>query len=166
MPVTDRQGRVAFKTVFPGWYRGRTVHIHTKVHVDGKWTDAGYEDGKWTDAGYVDGKWTDAGYEDGHACHTGFVVLVVSAGLVRSRPCRPRPADRRPGSWGRPGHSSGDAPSSSSRSAMSVDQAWAHAFRSVSWSSDRPYASNAESGKWSVPSSRVRRAGRSKSSRA
>ncbi|WP_329274202.1 intradiol ring-cleavage dioxygenase [Streptomyces sp. NBC_01451] len=42
---TDRQGRVTFKTVFPGWYRGRTVHIHTKVHVDGTWTDAGYEGG-------------------------------------------------------------------------------------------------------------------------
>jgi protocatechuate 3,4-dioxygenase beta subunit len=42
---TDRQGRVTFKTVFPGWYRGRCVHIHTKVHVDGTWTDAGYEGG-------------------------------------------------------------------------------------------------------------------------
>ena len=48
---TDRQGRVTFRTVFPGWYRGRCVHIHTKVHVDGTWTDAGYE--------------------GGHTCHTG-----------------------------------------------------------------------------------------------
>ncbi|MDT9698574.1 intradiol ring-cleavage dioxygenase [Streptomyces sp. P17] len=42
---TDKQGRVTFRTIFPGWYRGRTVHIHTKVHVDGEWTDAGYEGG-------------------------------------------------------------------------------------------------------------------------
>ncbi|MBD9701694.1 intradiol ring-cleavage dioxygenase [Streptomyces caniscabiei] len=42
---TDRQGFVSFRTVFPGWYRGRCVHIHTKVHVDGAWTDAGYEGG-------------------------------------------------------------------------------------------------------------------------
>ena len=42
---TDRQGRVTFKTIFPGWYQGRCVHIHTKVHVDGTWTDAGYEGG-------------------------------------------------------------------------------------------------------------------------
>ncbi|MEU5887899.1 intradiol ring-cleavage dioxygenase [Streptomyces sp. NPDC047461] len=42
---TDRHGFVTFKTVFPGWYRGRTVHIHTKVHVGGEWTDAGYEGG-------------------------------------------------------------------------------------------------------------------------
>ncbi|QIY63740.1 intradiol ring-cleavage dioxygenase [Streptomyces sp. RPA4-2] len=48
---TDQHGQVTFKTVFPGWYRGRAVHIHTKVHVDGAWTDAGYE--------------------GGHTCHTG-----------------------------------------------------------------------------------------------
>ncbi|MFE1289516.1 intradiol ring-cleavage dioxygenase [Streptomyces sp. NPDC058751] len=48
---TDRHGHVTFRTVFPGWYRGRCVHIHVKVHVDGTWTDAGYE--------------------GGHTCHTG-----------------------------------------------------------------------------------------------
>ncbi|MFD3381731.1 MULTISPECIES: intradiol ring-cleavage dioxygenase [unclassified Streptomyces] len=42
---TDKQGFVTFKTVFPGWYQGRCVHIHTKVHVSGTWTDAGYEGG-------------------------------------------------------------------------------------------------------------------------
>ena len=42
---TDRNGQVVFRTVFPGWYQGRCVHIHTKVHVNGTWTDAGYEGG-------------------------------------------------------------------------------------------------------------------------
>ncbi|WP_406218055.1 intradiol ring-cleavage dioxygenase [Streptomyces canus] len=42
---TDKRGQVTFRTVFPGWYRGRCVHIHTKVHVNGEWTDAGYEGG-------------------------------------------------------------------------------------------------------------------------
>lgn len=42
---TDRKGFVTFRTVFPGWYQGRCVHIHTKVHVSGEWTDAGYEGG-------------------------------------------------------------------------------------------------------------------------
>jgi protocatechuate 3,4-dioxygenase beta subunit len=42
---TDKRGEVVFRTVFPGWYQGRCVHIHTKVHVDGEWTDAGYEGG-------------------------------------------------------------------------------------------------------------------------
>lgn len=42
---TDKKGEVVFRTVFPGWYQGRCVHIHTKVHVGGTWTDAGYEGG-------------------------------------------------------------------------------------------------------------------------
>ncbi|MDQ1069197.1 hypothetical protein QFZ32_004637 [Streptomyces canus] len=42
---TDKHGQVTFRTIFPGWYRGRCVHIHTKVHVNGEWTDAGYEGG-------------------------------------------------------------------------------------------------------------------------
>lgn len=29
--MTDAAGTVAFQTIFPGWYRGRTTHIHYKV---------------------------------------------------------------------------------------------------------------------------------------
>ncbi len=32
---TDAAGRVAFVTIFPGWYPGRTTHVHAKVLVDG-----------------------------------------------------------------------------------------------------------------------------------
>jgi protocatechuate 3,4-dioxygenase beta subunit len=32
---TDASGRCRFHTVYPGWYQGRTVHIHVKVHVVG-----------------------------------------------------------------------------------------------------------------------------------
>jgi protocatechuate 3,4-dioxygenase beta subunit len=32
---TDAAGRVRFETIFPGWYRGRTPHIHMKVFVSG-----------------------------------------------------------------------------------------------------------------------------------
>jgi protocatechuate 3,4-dioxygenase beta subunit len=32
---TDADGRATFVTVYPGWYQGRTVHIHVKVHVGG-----------------------------------------------------------------------------------------------------------------------------------
>jgi protocatechuate 3,4-dioxygenase beta subunit len=32
---TNAQGIATFRTVYPGWYRGRTVHIHVKVHVRG-----------------------------------------------------------------------------------------------------------------------------------
>lgn len=34
--VTDADGRVAFKTIWPGWYEGRTPHIHVKVHLDAR----------------------------------------------------------------------------------------------------------------------------------
>lgn len=32
--VTNTDGIVEFTTVYPGWYPGRTVHIHAKVHLD------------------------------------------------------------------------------------------------------------------------------------
>jgi protocatechuate 3,4-dioxygenase beta subunit len=32
---TNAQGLALFKTVYPGWYQGRAVHIHVKVHVGG-----------------------------------------------------------------------------------------------------------------------------------
>ncbi|MGW7758875.1 intradiol ring-cleavage dioxygenase [Streptomyces violaceusniger] len=60
--LTDRHGFVGFTTVFPGWYRGRCVHIHTKVHVGGKLTDAGYE--------------------GGHTCHTGQLFFAEEAVLA------------------------------------------------------------------------------------
>lgn len=59
--LTDKHGYVVFKTIFPGWYQGRCVHIHTKVHVGGKMTDAGYE--------------------GGHTCHTGQFFFAESAVL-------------------------------------------------------------------------------------
>ena len=33
---TDADGVATFRTVYPGWYQGRTVHIHVKVHVRGR----------------------------------------------------------------------------------------------------------------------------------
>jgi protocatechuate 3,4-dioxygenase beta subunit len=32
---TDARGHCEFQTIYPGWYRGRTTHIHVKVHVGG-----------------------------------------------------------------------------------------------------------------------------------
>jgi protocatechuate 3,4-dioxygenase beta subunit len=32
--VAGGDGIVRFTTVYPGWYRGRTVHVHVRVHVD------------------------------------------------------------------------------------------------------------------------------------
>src|SRR5205823_11412199 len=32
---TDANGLAVFTTIYPGWYSGRAVHIHVKVHVGG-----------------------------------------------------------------------------------------------------------------------------------
>jgi protocatechuate 3,4-dioxygenase beta subunit len=33
---TDETGRANFSSVFPGWYKGRTIHIHFTVRISGK----------------------------------------------------------------------------------------------------------------------------------
>jgi len=49
---TDANGFATFKTVYPGWYQGRTVHIHVKVHVRGNVVHTGqlYFSDRITDA--------------------------------------------------------------------------------------------------------------------
>jgi protocatechuate 3,4-dioxygenase beta subunit len=51
---TNAKGVAIFKTVYPGWYPGRTVHIHVKVHVRGNVVHTGqlYFDDRVTDAVY------------------------------------------------------------------------------------------------------------------
>lgn len=34
--ITDAGGQVRFQTIYPGWYRGRTVHIHHRVFLDAR----------------------------------------------------------------------------------------------------------------------------------
>jgi protocatechuate 3,4-dioxygenase beta subunit len=36
LQVTDGNGMAEFATIYPGWYEGRTIHIHLKVHAGGK----------------------------------------------------------------------------------------------------------------------------------
>ncbi len=40
--MTDKKGMVKFKTIYPGWYEGRTVHIHYKVRTSPD-SSSGYE---------------------------------------------------------------------------------------------------------------------------
>lgn len=49
--VTDKRGIAEFATLYPGWYSGRAIHIHLKVHLGG---DTANEK-----------------YAGGHVCHTG-----------------------------------------------------------------------------------------------
>jgi len=51
---TDAKGLALFRTVYPGWYQGRTVHIHVKVHLGGNVVHTGqlYFPDAMTDAVY------------------------------------------------------------------------------------------------------------------
>jgi protocatechuate 3,4-dioxygenase beta subunit len=33
--ISDKEGNVRFTTIYPGWYRGRALHVHFKVRVPG-----------------------------------------------------------------------------------------------------------------------------------
>ncbi|MEV7284318.1 intradiol ring-cleavage dioxygenase [Streptomyces sp. NPDC093252] len=51
--MTGRDGWVRFRTIVPGWYTGRTVHIHTKVHTRGVFLDQAYAEGQTVHTGQV-----------------------------------------------------------------------------------------------------------------
>ncbi|MEW6492441.1 MAG: intradiol ring-cleavage dioxygenase [Cyanobacteriota bacterium] len=53
--VTDANGTVEFVTIYPGWYPGRTVHIHFKIRTDSA-SQRGYE---FTSQLYFDDSLTD-----------------------------------------------------------------------------------------------------------
>lgn len=55
--VTDAGGRATFTTIYPGWYRGRTVHIHFKIRAAEN--GANYE---FTSQLYFDDAFTDQVY--------------------------------------------------------------------------------------------------------
>ena len=72
---TDDQGRVEFATVFPGFYMGRTNHIHFKVREGGKVISR---------EGSPEGKT----YMEGHTSHVGQVFFPeeFAAELMRHEP--------------------------------------------------------------------------------
>jgi protocatechuate 3,4-dioxygenase beta subunit len=58
---TNAKGLAVFRTVYPGWYPGRTVHIHVKVHVGGNVLHTGqlYFPDSVTDAVYRNAPYDD-----------------------------------------------------------------------------------------------------------
>ena len=53
--TTDASGKTQFVTIYPGWYPGRTVHIHFKVRTD----PAGQRASEFTSQLYFDDSITD-----------------------------------------------------------------------------------------------------------
>ncbi len=52
--VTDANGFAQFITIYPGWYPGRTVHIHFKIRVDNyEFTSQLFFDDAFTDQVYL-----------------------------------------------------------------------------------------------------------------
>ena len=64
--VTNADGIVQFKTVYPGWYPGRTVHIHAMVHLDrtSLLTTQLYFDDEFTERIYADAPYSQAAGRD------------------------------------------------------------------------------------------------------
>ena len=58
---TNAKGLALFRTVYPGWYQGRTVHIHVKVHLGGNVVHTGqlYFPDSVTDAVYRKAPYTN-----------------------------------------------------------------------------------------------------------
>jgi protocatechuate 3,4-dioxygenase beta subunit len=53
LQVTDTNGLVTFQTVYPGWYGGRAIHIHLKVHVGGEAANGTYDGGHVSHTGQI-----------------------------------------------------------------------------------------------------------------
>jgi protocatechuate 3,4-dioxygenase beta subunit len=64
--AVDETGRCNFSTVFPGWYRGRTLHIHFTVRVGGRETVTSqlYFDDKLVDEILAQGYYKARGMRD------------------------------------------------------------------------------------------------------
>jgi protocatechuate 3,4-dioxygenase beta subunit len=61
--LTDANGLGQFQTIYPGWYPGRAVHIHTKVHVGGSVVHTGqlFFDDDLTDKVYRNAPYSSRG---------------------------------------------------------------------------------------------------------
>jgi len=57
--VTDAGGRVRFTTIYPGWYSGRTVHMHVRIRIPAAAGQAAYD---FTTQIFFDDALTDAVY--------------------------------------------------------------------------------------------------------
>jgi protocatechuate 3,4-dioxygenase beta subunit len=84
---TDAKGLALFQTVYPGWYPGRAVHIHVKVHVGGDVVHTGqvfFRDG-FTDAVYRRAPYRGRGARDIRNADDSIYLDGGSRSLLRMR---------------------------------------------------------------------------------
>jgi protocatechuate 3,4-dioxygenase beta subunit len=72
--VTDADGKVQFATIYPGWYAGRTTHIHVKVHLGSRTavTSQMYFPDDVTDGVYAQDPYSQRGPKDTSNSADGF----------------------------------------------------------------------------------------------
>ena len=88
-------GVATFRTVYPGWYRGRTVHIHVKVHVDGNEVHTGqlYFDDALSDTVFAQEPYASRGTRDTRNANDGIFANGGAASTLTVLP-------RGKGYWG------------------------------------------------------------------
>lgn len=60
--LTDANGQAKFVTIYPGWYPGRTVHIHFKIRINGyDFTSQLFFDDAFTDQVFSQEPYTQRG---------------------------------------------------------------------------------------------------------
>jgi protocatechuate 3,4-dioxygenase beta subunit len=84
--ITDELGLAEFMSIYPGWYSGRTTHIHFKIRTDPE-SDSGYEftsqlffDENITDIVHAEAPYADKGYRD--TLNTDDNIFQSSEGLL------------------------------------------------------------------------------------
>lgn len=89
LPV-DRRGRAQFLTVYPGWYQGRAVHIHSKIRIfDGEnqtyeFTSQFFFDEDFTDTVYQASPYGGRGNRDTRNGNDGIYGGASSLGSITS----------------------------------------------------------------------------------
>jgi protocatechuate 3,4-dioxygenase beta subunit len=84
---TDAKGLALFTSVYPGWYQGRTVHIHVKVHVGGSVVHTGqlfFRD-SFTDAVYRRTPYSGRSARDVRNANDSIYLSGGSRSLLRMR---------------------------------------------------------------------------------
>ena len=82
---TSGSGLATFETIYPGWYPGRTVHIHVKVHIDGNEVHTGqlYFDDELTDEVFAAEPYAARGERDVRNDADGIYVAESTLSLER-----------------------------------------------------------------------------------